>query len=621
MNKLFLEVFNNSLAAGLLIVVVIMARFLLRKAPKWITCLLWGMVAIRLVFPIQLESVFSLIPSAAPVPVDIEYAVKPEMDTGIGAVDRVVNPVLQNYFAPRQVAGFGSPESMNPLQKWIFLLSVLWVAGVMAMLLYALISYLILKRRVRAAIAIEDEKLTYTSKKQSALSGERSKIRIYECDDIDSPFLLGIVRLQIYMPPGMSDRAKECVRVHERTHIKRGDHVWKPLGFLILSVYWFNPLCWIAYFLLCRDIEYACDEKATMGRDRNWKADYCQALLEHSIPRKRIAACPVAFGEVSVKNRIKSVLHNKKPVFGMLVLGVAACIVVAVCFLTNPKKDIGVDSDGNPGNEDVVESFIKDELVEPEKSELEEPEKAVTEESKTEESKPEEGDLLSEYSPFGQLGEKGPHYEYGVYPEKYLVETVLYETMADLNHDTIKDYIKVVCYNDKVGSTYRETVELSAIGCYVMVYKGIADGICERKPMFISRNFHLSHVGNGVVCLSKYNGLDYLLFANIYEMQGDAYYDYAMVYLDEEKGILTADSDAVEFAVDSHGHSDWDKLTHREDVIPEFKKKMEPYLEESEILMCLTMDEELHSKIICFSTQEERIPANYFFGWVWEWTH
>lgn len=609
MDKIFLEIVNNSLTTGLLILVVIAVRFLLKKSPKWVHCLLWGLVAVRLMIPVSIESTFSLIPSAAPIPKEIEYAVKPELDTGIGAVDHVINPVLQNHFAPTQIAGFDTKSLQTPLEKWISFLSRIWITGVILMLFYAMISFLMLKRRVRKATAVNFGGMLY-----------------YESNQIVTPFLLGIVRPKIYMPAKMEERAREFVLLHEKTHISRGDHIWKPLGFLILSLYWFHPLCILAYILFCRDMEYACDEKATGNRDKNWKADYCQTLLNYSIEKRHIAACPVAFGEVSVKNRIKHILKNRKPVLGMLVLGVVACIIVAVCFLTNPKKEMGVDSDGNSGNKDVVESFIRDELEEPKKDNLEEPEKTGTEEtgteeSDTEESKPEEGDLMPEYSPFGQMGEVGPHYEYGVYPEKYLAETVLYETMADINHDQIQDYIKVVCYNDKVGSTYRETVELSAIGCYVMVYKGIADGICERNPMFISRNFHLSHAGNGVVCLSKYNGSDYLLFANIYEMQGDAYYDYAMVYLDEEKGILTADSDAVQFAVWSDIHSDWDKLTHREDVIPEFKKKMEPYLEDSEILMCLTLDEELRSNIIYFSTKEERIPANYFFGWVWKWTH
>lgn len=563
MDKIFLEIVNNSLTTGLLILVVIAVRFLLKKSPKWVHCLLWGLVAVRL-----------------------------------------INPVLQNHFAPTQIAGFDTKSLQTPLEKWISFLSRIWITGVILMLFYAMISFLMLKRRVRKATAVNFGGMLY-----------------YESNQIVTPFLLGIIRPKIYMPAKMEERAREFVLLHEKTHISRGDHIWKPLGFLILSLYWFHPLCILAYILFCRDMEYACDEKATGNRDKNWKADYCQTLLNYSIEKRHIAACPVAFGEVSVKNRIKHILKNRKPVLGMLALGVVACIIVAVCFLTNPKKEMGVDSDGNSGNKDVVESFIRDELEEPKKDNLEEPEKAGTEESDTEESKPEEGDLMPEYSPFGQMGEVGPHYEYGVYPEKYLAETVLYETMADINHDQIQDYIKVVCYNDKVGSTYRETVELSAIGCYVMVYKGIADGICERNPMFISRNFHLSHAGNGVVCLSKYNGSDYLLFANIYEMQGDAYYDYAMVYLDEEKGILTADSDAVQFAVWSDIHSDWDKLTHREDVIPEFKKKMEPYLEDSEILMCLTLDEELRSNIIYFSTKEERIPANTFFDIVWTWTH
>ena len=561
MDKIFLEIVNNSLTTGLLILVVIAVRFLLKKSPKWVHCLLWCLVAVRL-----------------------------------------INPVLQNHFAPTQIAGFDTKSLQTPLEKWISFLSRIWITGVILMLFYAMISFLMLKRRVRKATAVNFGGMLY-----------------YESNQIVTPFLLGIIRPKIYMPAKMEERAREFVLLHEKTHISRGDHIWKPLGFLILSLYWFHPLCILAYILFCRDMEYACDEKATGNWDKNWKADYCQTLLNYSIEKRHIAACPVAFGEVSVKNRIKHILKNRKPVLGMLVLGVVVCIIVAVCFLTNPKKDMGVDSDGNPGNEDVVESFIQDELVEQEKPENEEQEKTGTEESK-----PEEGDLIPEYSPFGQMGEVGSHYSYDEFLEEGLIETTLYETEADLNHDGIKDFIKVVCYNssERGKDTPKEKVEHTIYGCHVMVYKGIADGVCERTPLFISRGFNTSHTGHGVVCLSKYNGLDYLLFANIYEMMGEANYNYAMVYLDEEKGILTADAADVNFTVWNDLHDEWEQLIHREDVIGDFIKKIKPYLEQAEILLCLNWNYELSSEdMVYFSTEKERIPANTFFDIVWTWTH
>ena len=342
MNQVFLSILNNTLTASWLIAAILILRIFLKKAPKWITCSLWGLAAIRLVLPFQLESIFSLIPSAEVVPADIEYSVTPQIDTGVRIVDHIVNPVIETYFTPDPAA------SVNPLQIWISVLSILWIVGIVALLCYAFVSYLMLKRKVSASIQIQ------------------KKEKIYECDDIKSPFILGVFRPGIYLPSGLDEVTKECVLAHERTHIKRGDHFWKPLGFLILSVYWFHPLCWVAFILLCRDIEYACDERATKHMEKERRADYCQALLDCSVHRKMIAACPVAFGEAGVKERIKSVLNYKKPAFWMIVIAIMACVVVSVCFMTNPAqkiflKDVEPEElqriivfDGNTGQEFVI---------------------------------------------------------------------------------------------------------------------------------------------------------------------------------------------------------------------------------------------------------------------------
>lgn len=314
MNQVFLKMLNNSFTAGWMILAVILLRVLLKKAPKWTACLLWGFVAIRLVFPFHIESVLSLIPSANTVPDKIVYSAVPNAATGIQAADNIVNPAPVKHLKPDPVT-----TNTAPLQIWITACCVIWIIGVAAMLIYTLASFLLLKRKVSVSLKIFGN--------------------VYACDNVNTPFILGILRPRIYLPSGMDAVTTECVLAHEQTHIQRLDYIWKPLGFLILSVYWFHPLCWAAYILSCRDIEYACDEKATRNMDKTHRADYCQALLTCSTKKKRITACPVAFGEAGVKGRIRSVLHYKKPAFWMIAASLAVCALTAACFLTNPKTE------------------------------------------------------------------------------------------------------------------------------------------------------------------------------------------------------------------------------------------------------------------------------------------
>lgn len=333
MDNLFITIVNNGLVASWIILAVIVLRKLLNRIPKWVNCLLWGLVAIRLAIPFSIESIFSLIPSAKPVPADIEYAKIPKIDSGMHAVNMVINPVLENHFAVKEIA------SVNPIQVIIFISSYIWMIGVIGLLIYAFVSFIMLKRQVKNAQVIDKG--------------------IFRSGTIDSPFILGFVKPSIYIPDYLDDEAYICVTEHEKAHIKRGDFIWKPFGFLILSVYWFNPLCWFAYIMLCKDIEYACDEKVTKDKDKNWKATYCQVLLDCSSKRKMIAACPVAFGEVSVKDRIKFVIRYKKPTFWMIVLAFVACIVVGICFLTNPKttdiSDDNIDAGNDLTSEEIAE--------------------------------------------------------------------------------------------------------------------------------------------------------------------------------------------------------------------------------------------------------------------------
>ena len=318
MSTVFLIILNISLTAGWLILAVIILRLLLKKAPKWIICLLWALVAVRLLLPFSLESVLSLVPSSEVIPTNIVHEQKPVIDSGIRVVNNAVNPVITETFAP------AIGDSVNPLQIVVSVASVVWIAGIAGMLIYALISFLLLKRRVRASVPLNHD-------------DEKSK-RILLCDEIKSPFILGIFKPIIYIPSSLDNETRQFVIAHETAHLKRHDNLWKPLGFLLLSVYWFHPLCWVAYILLCRDIESACDEKVIKDKDKDYLALYSQALLDCALQRKRISACPLAFGETGVKSRVKGILNYKKPAFWIIIAALVCIAVVTVCFLTNPKK-------------------------------------------------------------------------------------------------------------------------------------------------------------------------------------------------------------------------------------------------------------------------------------------
>lgn len=310
MSAVFVRLVNMSISASYLVLAVIALRLLLKRAPKWLTCLLWALVAVRLVCPFSLESTLSLIPSAQTIPPRIEYAQNPAIQSGIPAINSAVNPAIAESFTPNPA------NSVNPLQVVLFALSILWLIGVCTMLLYALISYLRLRKTVAPSFCLRGN--------------------VYEVDGLPSPFILGLFRPRIYVPSQMDASTLDYVVRHEKAHLLRRDHWWKPFGYLLLAVHWFNPLLWVAYVLLCRNIELACDEKVVRSMDDPHKAAYSQALLSASLPRHRIAACPLAFGEVGLKQRVKSILHYKKPAFWLVLAAVLICIAAAVCFLTDP---------------------------------------------------------------------------------------------------------------------------------------------------------------------------------------------------------------------------------------------------------------------------------------------
>ena len=345
---IFLKLLNMSIAAGWLILAVLVLRLLLKKAPKWVNCLLWGIVAVRLICPFSLESAWSLIPSAETVASNAvqddvvhnmqggvvhDDAVRnaqggvgqdaqgnlrasvPVIHSGVTVIDRMVNPVLSKSFpADSKDSDAGS----NSWYSWTRIASVIWLSAAGCILLYALVSFLRLKRKVSASIRLHDN--------------------VYVCDEIPSPFILGIIKPHIYLPSGMNEETEKYVIAHENTHLCRHDHWWKPFGYILLAVYCFHPLSWVAYILFCRDMELACDERAVQAMEREDKAAYAQALLDCSFPRRMVVACPLAFGEIGVRERVKAVLNYKRPAFWIMIVALIICVAVAVCFLTDPKE-------------------------------------------------------------------------------------------------------------------------------------------------------------------------------------------------------------------------------------------------------------------------------------------
>ncbi len=322
MTDIFIKIFNMSIAAAWIVPVVIILRLLLKRAPKWAVCLLWGVVGIRLALPFSLKSILSLLPSGATLPADIVTSPHPQIHSGISALNSAVNPIIEETAKESALKGESFMEGL------LFTVAVVWVVGLALMFLYGAVSYLRLKKRVAPSIKLRD--------------------KVYICDSIDTPFILGVIRPKIYLPSALGDGEAEYVVAHEKAHLKRLDHIIKPIGFVLLAVHWFNPFIWMAYILLCRDIEKACDERAVKNMDGDAKKGYSEALLSCSVKTRLISACPLAFGEVGVKNRVKSVLSYKKPALWIIIAAVIASVVLSVCFLTDPKEDKQYDTVNNP---------------------------------------------------------------------------------------------------------------------------------------------------------------------------------------------------------------------------------------------------------------------------------
>ncbi|MBQ8392185.1 MAG: transcriptional regulator [Clostridia bacterium] len=328
MSEIFLKIVNMSISASYLILAVVLLRLALKKAPKWISVALFAVVAIRLICPFTVESVLSLIPSGETVSPDILTNTSPGISSGIPAIDNSLNPVINDTFKPEVGA------SVNPMQVLVLVASVIWLVGAVSLIVYALISYLRIKHRIATAVLV--------------------RRNIYKSENVASPFVLGLIKPRIYLPFNTDPRDEAYIIAHEEAHIRRRDYVWKPLGYLLLTLHWFNPFVWLGYILLCRDIESACDEKVIKELGANERADYSEALLTCSVKKRLISVCPLAFGETGVKGRIKSVLNYKKPAFWIIVIAIIAGVALAACFLTNPLSSEEPTPPENVADESIV---------------------------------------------------------------------------------------------------------------------------------------------------------------------------------------------------------------------------------------------------------------------------
>lgn len=339
MENVFVEILNMGLTATWVVLAVLAVRALCHKAPRALTVCLWALVGLRLVCPFLAESVLSLIPSAKIVSPDILLAEQPKIYTGVAMLNSTVNPYLSEHLAPGDsISGAPTPgASANPMQIVAFIATIVWIVGMVVMFAYSLGSYFRLRHKTKVSLCYREN--------------------VYFCDSIATPFVFGILKPRIYLPSGMSEGQMECVIAHETAHLKRKDHWWKTVAFFLLSVYWFHPLLWVSYFLFSRDIERACDERVVREMEPEARKHYAEALVSCSLQKRMMFACPLAFGEVGVKNRVKSVLNYKKPTFWLVAVTVIAGVAVAVCFLTNPVSE-SKKPDGDTDSSSEVDYYI-----------------------------------------------------------------------------------------------------------------------------------------------------------------------------------------------------------------------------------------------------------------------
>ena len=340
MSRIFSDVLQMSIVAAWMISIVMVFRLLLKRAPKWVNLVLWGLVGLRLVCPFVPESRFSLMPK---LPILSGYlygnmignpagnAFRADtLQNGTNFSNNISQAALDGSMGAAGsgmggafgitgsgIGAFGAGVWRIP-ERLLSAFSILWLAGVILFTGYAVYSYARVRRQVAEAMWLREN--------------------LWICDEVKSPFILGLRKPKIYLSSSMDEVLYPYVIAHEQAHLKRGDQWWKPLGFLILAIHWFQPFVWVAYLLFCNDLELACDESAVKKLNAQERKDYSYALLSCSMQRRLVTVCPLAFGEVGVKKRVKEILNYKKPTFWVVLAAVAVCVIVAVCFLTNPKQ-------------------------------------------------------------------------------------------------------------------------------------------------------------------------------------------------------------------------------------------------------------------------------------------
>ncbi len=611
MEAIFTQIIEMSIAASWLIVAVILLRFILSKAPKGFRYILWALVAIRLICPFSVESNLSLVPDmdsflmAETPDADVEDAGDGE-NVGIGGNDiigdndstgennmvtpnqDVTNPGIAPT-VPETTPGMSDTTNVegiipsipdndsnasvvNPVTPQAEKLSLtdvlpwIWGMGAVILFIYMIGSYVRLWNRVKISVPIDD--------------------KIYICDDIQSPFIFGVIRPLIYIPSYIKKEQLPYILAHEKEHLKCMDHLWKPLGFLLLVIHWFNPLVWVAYVLMCRDLELACDERVIRHMNPTEKRNYSETLFACSASGHYISACPVAFGEIGIKERIKRVLSYKKPTIWVVVIAVLLCITVSICFMTDPSKAEGA---GETESESATESESETESESDTETESEAETKS---ESETEPESETESEAETQIET----------------PSAY--EKVIYETTADLNHDGIDDLVRTIIWSeDNRFDLVSESDE-----AYIQVFAGKGTGNYDNTPCYTSDYCSTSHSANATYCLTERNGMDYLMYSNMYEHQGDANYEYCVFYLstDQEAKIIEVEKELNSFAT-SPFWPQWLYSDHRESVVTPLRyEKMEDWISCGTILVALDV-----STPVYYSTQENIYPASKYYDYIW----
>jgi len=650
MGDIFLKLLNMSITAGWLILAVLCVRLLFRKMPKWMNCLLWGVVAARLLIPFSIESEYSLQPSAEPIQShtmvegDIVPYV-PSIDSNFTVVENTVNPILADTFA------YEEAESVAPLQVFTEVAGYIWLGGMIFLLCFAVGSVVRLRLSVRESI--------------------RYKESVFICDAVKSPFILGVIRPRIYLSSALSEEEMKHILAHENAHLRRKDHLWKPFGYLLLSVYWFNPLCWIAYILLCKDIELACDEKVIKDMAFDDKKEYSRVLLACATQRRLVSVCPLAFGEVGVKERVKSVLNYKRPAFWITMTAIVAGIVVAVCFLTNPAREYRIRITIPAGStEEIIyqeDFFYSDEEISPKGrkiilslSEGMGDTEVVLKPIEVKEENAYEPTYITQGMPVKMDVEKGAWFQIGVNmqnpttedmdvyvivrnvevriadhepveePEKQLPEEKPNEPMEekenvgrqeapewiteeinvekrDVTHDGVADYIVTsMTYNPAyvdVNATLQDRIaqHIGSDVILVSVYDGKdSSGTYREENLLWSQEFSEAHVGNGQLSIVQWDGQDYLLQSNLWGGQGMAGWNYEVFSFNASGEKQVLDNKSLQFEMGEGSSAEG---------YGEFQHSLEQYIPNGTLIVACDIDMERQ----LVSTQDcLHIPQNYY---------